>query len=166
MTTTAQRLDALIDRRRLDLGLRWKDVADTVGVTQQTLLEARKGRQISELTAAGIERFMDWKPGSVARVLDGSDPIHAEAGADPLSASTSAWAGELRAPEAPLRDSELLRWRQVERGCLYRLDDGPLSVEYAFGAEETPAEVIDDLRDLLDQYRVNAKAMERRRARR
>ncbi|MEU5853991.1 hypothetical protein ABZ799_01565 [Nocardiopsis dassonvillei] len=165
MNQTAQRLDALIDRRRLDLGLRWKDVADTVGVTQQTLLEARKGRQISELTAAGIERFMNWKPGSVARILDGSDPIPEEADVDPLAASAP-WGGELRAPEAPLQGQELLRWRQVERGRLYRLDDGSLSVEYTFGAEETPVDVIDDLRDLLDQYRVNAKAMERRRARR
>jgi hypothetical protein len=166
MTTTAQRLDALIDRRRLDLGLRWKEVADIVGVTQTTLLEARKGIRISDMTASGIERFMDWKPGSVYRILDGSNPIDMEADADPLTASASTWDGELRAPEGPLRDSELLRWRMVERGCLYRLDDGPISVEYTFGADETPVDVIEDLRDLLDQYRVNAKAMERRRARR
>ncbi|WP_435110110.1 hypothetical protein [Nocardiopsis synnemataformans] len=166
MNQTAQRLDALIDRRRLDRGLRWRDVADTVGVTQTTLLEARKGIRISDETASGIERFMNWKPGSVTRVLDGTDPIDLEADVDPLTASASTWDGEVRAPESPLQDSELLRWRQTERGRLYRLDDGPLSVEYTFGADEEPAEVVDDLRDLLDQYRATTRAMERRRVRR
>ena len=167
MTTNAQRLDALMDRRRLDRVMRWKDVAAEVGVTQQTLLEARKGKALSDLTAAGIERFMGWAPGSVHAVLEGGDPtpLPTETGADPLPAPVIVWEGELRAPEDPLHGSEVLRWRKERDGRRYRLDDGPMSVEYTFGVDETPEEVIDDLRDLLDQYRVQTHVMERRRAR-
>lgn len=170
MNKNAQRLDVLMDRRRLDRVMRWKDVATEVGVTQQTLLEARKGKVRSDLTAAGIERFMEWAPGSVRAVLEGRNPTplpaEAEAGAGPLAASVLVWEGELRAPEDPLHDGEVLRWRKDRDGRRYRLEDGPMSVEYVFGADEVPEEVIDDLRDLLDQYRVHARVMERRRARR
>ena len=168
MNQTAQRLDALIDRRRLDCGLRWKDVATEVGVTPQTLLEARKGKQLSDLTSAGIERFMGWAPGSVRRVLNGDDPLAApEEDAEPSTAPPlEYWEHELTAPEGPLRGEEILRWRQVERGREYRLSDGDISVDYTFGAEESPEEVIDDLRGLLEPHRVAVEMMERRRARR
>lgn len=169
MNPTAQRLDTLIDRRRLDRGLRWKDVADEVGVTQQTLLEARKGRQLSDLTASGIERFMEWQPGSVHRVLDGGDPIDKEAGADPLTAPVETWDARLVGPEGVVDEGEVLMWRDTPTGRLYRLadaEDTRVHTEYEFPPGETPEQVIDDLRGLLYPHRANVHQMERRRARR
>lgn len=79
-----------------------------------------------------------------------------------------AWDGELEGPTTPLRDEEVLRWRTGETGRRYRLEvpTEDVNVEYTFSATETPEEVIEDLRDLLEPHRAAVRQLERRRARR
>lgn len=158
-----------MNERRLKYGMRWKDVlvaADNLSAETLRTVRLHGTSAVDDFTISRIEKALRLNAGGLKEMERHANESQNEADVAPLSASASDWDGEARAPQAPLQDGELLRWRQTERGRLYRLDDGPMSVEYTFGADETPADVIDDLRDLLDQYRVNAKAMERRRARR
>lgn len=158
-----------MNERRLKYGMRWQDVlAAADNLSPETLRRVRLHgtAAVDDFTIARIEKALRLNAGGLREMELRANESQDEVGVAPLSASAFEWDAETRAPEAPLQGDELLRWRQTERGRLYRLDDGPLSVEYTFGADETPADVIDDLRDLMDQYRVNAKAMERRRARR
>lgn len=162
-------LERVMNERRLKYGMRWRDVlAAADNLSPETLRRVRlQGTAaVDDFTIARIEKALRLNAGGLREMELRANESQDEVGVAPLSASVSDWDAETRAPEAPLQGDELLRWQQTERGRLYRLDDGPLSVEYTFGADETPADVIDDLRDLMDQYRVNAKAMERRRARR
>lgn len=69
------RLDDLMEQRRLELGLSWRDVALRAGVAYETVRAARAGDGgISPLTASGLERALGWQAGSVKRILDGGDP--------------------------------------------------------------------------------------------
>lgn len=75
MNTHARRLDALMDTRRLELGLRWKGVVERAGITHQTLLQLRKGQPVADLTIARVEQALEWAPGSIAQIAEGGDPI-------------------------------------------------------------------------------------------
>jgi hypothetical protein len=69
------RLARLINERRLDLGLRWDQLADAVGVTEVTLRTMRRTNSVPrELNERGLELALGWTPGSVARVLAGGEP--------------------------------------------------------------------------------------------
>lgn len=71
-----ERLAQHMDERRVDLDLRWADVASAAGVTTETLRQARNGPgEIRPLTKRGIERALGWDRGSVSRVLAGGDPV-------------------------------------------------------------------------------------------
>jgi transcriptional regulator with XRE-family HTH domain len=165
MNTTAQRLNALMDQRRLELGLRWKAIAERAKITHQTLLQLRKGAEVSDLTVANVERALDWGPGSIRSILSGGDPtpLTAAEGAVPLSASTEWWDGEIIGPETPLHDGEILRWRDEPGRRTYELSEGGLSFEETLGAEEEPADVIDELRGRFARRvaLVNAALVER-----
>jgi hypothetical protein len=68
-----RRLAALMDERRLELGMRWQEVADAGGVSLRALNNARTGdREIRPLTRYGIEKGLKWARGSIERVLSGS----------------------------------------------------------------------------------------------
>jgi hypothetical protein len=68
-----RQLAALMDERRLELGMRWQEVADAGGVSLRALNNARTGdREIRPLTRHGIEKGLRWEPGSIQRILSGS----------------------------------------------------------------------------------------------
>ena len=68
-----QRLAALMDDRRLQLGMRWQQVADVGGISLRALNNARSGdREIRPLTRRGIEKGLQWAPGFIERYLSGA----------------------------------------------------------------------------------------------
>jgi hypothetical protein len=88
-----ERLASQMDDRRLELGLRWRDVAKAGGVSYEALRDVRKGTGgIRRLTAHAIETGLQWEPGSVTCILDGGEPVPA----DPSRPSAPATA--IRAP--------------------------------------------------------------------
>lgn len=151
MNTTAQRLDALMDERRLELGLRWKAVTEKAGITHQTLLQLRKGAEVSDLTVANVERALGWEAGSIRAITAGGDPAARRASdADPQPAPEARWwDGEIIGPSDPLREGEELRWRNEDGRRIYELTVRGLSFEAGLGLDTTPAGVIGDLRRTL-----------------
>lgn len=76
-----ERLAALMNKRRLQLGMRWREVAQRAGMTEQNLIKIRKGTiSVTEDAAAGIERALRWQPGSVFAILAGDDPVPRSSG--------------------------------------------------------------------------------------
>jgi hypothetical protein len=73
-----RRLAALMEERRLELGLRWQDVAERGSVSLKALHSARMGNaDIRPLTRQKIEDGLDWGHGSIRRILDDGDPLPA-----------------------------------------------------------------------------------------
>ncbi len=71
-----RRLGELMDQRRLELGLRWQDVAEAGGVSLKALHSARTGNaSIRPLTQQAIENGLRWEHGSIQCVMDDGDPI-------------------------------------------------------------------------------------------
>lgn len=69
------RLAQHLDERRLDLGMKWADVAANSGLTTETLRQVRSGSSaIRPLTARAIELALGWTRGSVQAVLQGGEP--------------------------------------------------------------------------------------------
>jgi hypothetical protein len=69
------RLAALMNERRVDLGLRWADVAALGGISAETLRAVRRDPgPLRDLTKAGIENGLQWQRGSVDRILAGGEP--------------------------------------------------------------------------------------------
>lgn len=83
-----QELGEFIEQRIKALGLAKGEVADSAGITTQTLREIEQGlvRRRSPRTWAGVERALYMPPGSARRVLDGEwtavDLTEATNGAD------------------------------------------------------------------------------------
>lgn len=75
-----RRLAALMEDRRVELGLRWQDVADAATaagfkVSLKTLHSVRAGTaDVRPLTRRGIEVGLQWEAGSVQAILDDRDP--------------------------------------------------------------------------------------------
>lgn len=73
--TQRERLAQHMDERRIDLGLRWADVADLAGLTPEGLRGVRRGDgELRGLTRRGIEDALQWSRGSVQTVLAGGEP--------------------------------------------------------------------------------------------
>jgi len=70
-----QRLAEQMEARRLELGLRWQDVAEAAGVSLKTLHSARTGKDVAPLTRRSIAEGLQWTPDSVDRILAGADPL-------------------------------------------------------------------------------------------
>ena len=71
-----ERLAALMNERRVDLGLRWADVAQVSEVSPETLRAIRRtDAPLRDLTKAGIEKGLRWERGSVDTILKGGDPV-------------------------------------------------------------------------------------------
>ncbi len=152
-----------MNERRLQIKKQWKEVLhDAGGLSPETLRRVRLHgtAAVDDLTIAKLETGLQLSRGGLKEMEraanDGSAPADGR----------SEWEHALRAPEGPLEGQELLRWRAEKGGKRYRLDDGVHSVEAEFEPDESPEEVIDDLRDLLEQHRTQVRLMERRRARR
>jgi hypothetical protein len=88
-----RRLAALMEERRLDLGLRWQDVveaADAAGfkVSLKALHSVRTGNAgIRPLTRRAIEAGLQWEHGSIQRIEDGGDPVPAASEPVPVTAA-------------------------------------------------------------------------------
>jgi hypothetical protein len=75
------RLDRLMDARRLDLNLTWREVAAHAGLSYEALREVRNGPGGTRtLTMRKIDKGLRWTPGSMERTLNGGEPEN-----DPLS---------------------------------------------------------------------------------
>lgn len=73
--TTYERLNELMNERRVELGLRWATVAELAGITAPTLGAFRKGSNPpSDLTKRGVEKALEWQAGSIDAILLGGDP--------------------------------------------------------------------------------------------
>jgi hypothetical protein len=81
------RLDRLMDARRLDLDLTWRDVAARAGLSYEALRALRAGPGgLRTLTMRKLDRGLAWEAGSVRRVvLEDGDPVplDSEAAAQP-----------------------------------------------------------------------------------
>ena len=80
-TPQPHRLGVLMDERRRELRLRWRDVAVLAGITYEGIRAVRLGTGgIRALTQLGIEDALQWEHGSIRSVQDGGDPIPRQAG--------------------------------------------------------------------------------------
>jgi len=97
-----RRLADLTERRRAELGLRWKEVAEAGGISYEAIRAVRNGdAEIRALTKHGIDTGLRWEPGSVQAILDGGDPRPA---AEPAPASRLALAAVPDSPGADVFD--------------------------------------------------------------
>lgn len=87
-----ERLDAAMDEQRLELGLRWNQVAERAGMTYGNLHKIRKGdTALTGLAKAGIERALEWPRGHIDKLLNGSEDT-----GDPLTAQQERLLGVYR----------------------------------------------------------------------
>ena len=85
-----ERLASRMDDRRLELGLRWRDVAEAGGISYEALRDVRNGtRGIRRLTEHAIEVGLQWAAGSVQGILAGRDPMAAGSEPGPVAATVS-----------------------------------------------------------------------------
>lgn len=79
MPQSPHRLEAIMNARRVDLGLEWREVAAVAGIRTETLRVVRKGANPpSDLTKRGIETALRWMPGSMDAIADGGEPTPVE----------------------------------------------------------------------------------------
>jgi hypothetical protein len=72
------RLDRLMNLRRLDLGLTWREVAARSGRSYEALRQLRTGPGgINELTAVQFSRALEWEPHSLLDIIEGGEPVTA-----------------------------------------------------------------------------------------
>lgn len=70
-----ERLASLMNDRRLELDMKWDEVAAAARIKPPTLRAIRNGmNRPSDLTARGLDRALDWEPGSVEAILAGGEP--------------------------------------------------------------------------------------------
>lgn len=101
MVNPESRLDADMERRRLELNLEWRDVADRSGLSYETLRALRRTGRASALSKARAESALGWKAGSIDLVLGGGQAIVMELTELPEPGVT---AQGLRTQIAELRD--------------------------------------------------------------
>lgn len=88
-----RRLAALMDERRAELRLRWRDVAELGGLSYEVIRAVRNGTgDIRLLTQRGIEDGLKWQQGSVRAILNGDDPVPVP-DAPPSDDERDAWLG-------------------------------------------------------------------------
>ena len=75
MAKDYQRLNRALEARRVELDMRWGDLAARARIAVQTLGAIRAGRNApSVLTARRLEDVLGWQHGSIDAILDGRDP--------------------------------------------------------------------------------------------
>jgi transcriptional regulator with XRE-family HTH domain len=71
-----ERLDEAMNRRRLELRMNWRELAEAADISYTALRAIRRGAyRPTELTAQDLDRALQWEPGSVYAILDGRDAI-------------------------------------------------------------------------------------------
>lgn len=74
---TRARLMDLMEERRLELGLTWREVVDRAGMSYEAIRNFRTGTGgMRELTRRKLSGALEWDKGAVGRVLAGK-PLHA-----------------------------------------------------------------------------------------
>lgn len=103
MTEPFERLDEAMNRRRIQLRMNWREVADAAGISYTALRAIRKGEyKPTELTARGLDDALRWAPGSVYAILGGGEPTPL-AGEPQGEGSASARTGTAFSPGEALR---------------------------------------------------------------
>ena len=74
MRDAADLLLAVTDRRRVELGKKWKQVYEEAGLTHQTLNRWRNGHPVDPLTDRSLERVLQWGPGAREAIATGREP--------------------------------------------------------------------------------------------
>jgi len=107
-----RRLAQLMNDRRVELGLRWTDVAEAGEVSPETLRSVRRNTApLLDLTKARIEKGLRWARGSVNSVLAGGEPRPLDNGAAAIRSS-----GFTPEEEQMILDAaEILRRRAARR---------------------------------------------------
>ncbi|MFJ9979646.1 helix-turn-helix domain-containing protein [Streptomyces cyaneofuscatus] len=67
-------LDGEMNARRLQLGMAWKELATSAGISYETLRAVRKGQTGAPLTLRKIEQALRWAQGSITQVERGGEP--------------------------------------------------------------------------------------------
>lgn len=70
----AQRLQAATEARRVELGVRWRQICDEAGLSHQTLSRWRNGAPVDPLTERRFEKALHWAPGARDAIAAGKDP--------------------------------------------------------------------------------------------
>ena len=98
-----------MEDRRAQLGLFWRDVAETAGLTTEGLRGMREGsKDIRPTTKTGVERALRWAYGSIEAVLSGGDPT-------PLADEPKTPARKLSYQEIEIREIRRIAEELVER---------------------------------------------------
>jgi transcriptional regulator with XRE-family HTH domain len=76
MPELARHRDEAMNRRRLELGMTWRQVATAAQISYETLRAVRKGETAGgELTLSSIERALRWAPGAFTHIDAGREPL-------------------------------------------------------------------------------------------
>lgn len=79
MSEARDRLADAMNRRRVQLRLRWREVAERAGVDASTLRRIRAGQlTLTDFVTEGIELALEWERDSVKAILDDGDPTPRE----------------------------------------------------------------------------------------
>lgn len=110
--------ERVMNRRRLELGMRWKDVlsaADNMAAETLRRVRMHGTDSVDQLSVARIERALKMDTGELSRMESQESEV-----VDPLTTSGPTWDGEISG-EGPLEEGEELRWRdRAEGGRLYQ----------------------------------------------
>lgn len=144
MREAADRLLAVTEARRVQLGKKWKQVFQEAGVTHQTLNRWRHGHPVAPLTERALERALLWGSGAREAIAAGTQPEEVE---EPASRNTAAAAPPQPPPLSP---GEALR--RVVRASARELGVTVDGLDEVFRAvredlDETPRRT--DLSDLV-----------------
>jgi len=78
MGTNYDRLDRIINERRVQRRMSWRDLAEEAGISEAALRTIRRGiHRPSDLTKAQIEDALGWAQGSFDVTLNGGEPTTA-----------------------------------------------------------------------------------------
>ena len=177
-TEAWQRLATKLIERRASLRPDWSErtiFARDTGLSYRSIsdLETARRDNYKPSWLVKVEGAYQWGPGSIQRILSGGDAIltagaaagvSSAASADPQAAPSADWDGELVGPDGPVLDGEVLRWRQssTRDALIYELSIGDVSMSTGFFLHETPEDVIDELREQVEQIELRSKQRERR----
>lgn len=152
MREAADRLLAVTEARRVQLGKKWKQVFQEAEVTHQTLNRWRHGHPVAPLTERALERALLWGPGAREAITAGAQPEEVEGPAPRHTAPTAS-------PQPPpLSPGEALR--RVVRASARELGVTADGLDEVFRAvredlDETPPGRT-DLSDLVRVRRAEA----------
>ncbi|MEU9349066.1 helix-turn-helix transcriptional regulator [Streptomyces sp. NPDC048278] len=150
-----ERLDEAMNHRRLELRLKWRDLANAAGITYEALRSIRRGEsRPTEITARALDDVLRWAPGSVYAILGGGEPTLLEALPAGEDAPTSPAAGTLSPNEALRR---VVRASARELGVTPDgFDEAMRLARQDLEASRTPEVVRTDLSDLVRLGRAEA----------